>query len=162
MIVGNGWCVVENPKCATQSMRAALPESHITAEQHQYLWDVFPDVRCVVVRNPFDRMVSGWRYNGRLGDFKKWLTGAPWSASGLDIKRTPQTTWAWRCNHVIRFEALDDGWRRFLDKVSLPYRPLPHKNATEHDHYRDIIDAESRAIIEDRFYPDFAAWGYRW
>lgn len=164
MICGNGWCVIENPKCATQSFRAALPESYRTQNQHQYIWDkleAFP-VRCVVVRNPFDRIVSGWRYNGRLVDFSRWLKGAPWMDSGLDIKRTPQVTWAWNCNHVIRFEEIEDGWEKFLRKVNLPYRKLPHVNSTQHDHYKDIIGPEARQIIEDRFYPDMAAWGYRW
>ena len=156
--------MVENPKTASSSMREAL-RLFKRGERHRPVWGDKSRIRGVFVRNPFDRLVSGYFYNehrARIG-FHEWLTGQPWAVHGMDIKRVPQTAWAWGCTHVFRFEELESEWGRWLKTASLPSCELPRLNAgKERPHYRDFIDDASRAIIEDRFYPDFAAWGYRW
>lgn len=168
MIQGDGWCLVENPKCATNAMRAALkgflcdPEKHATATSRN---TAGKQLRAVCVRNPFDRIVSGWAYNTR-GEtpFFEWLTDpSPWECGvGLDFRRVPQTAWAWRCNHIMRYERLDGDWKRFCGAIGRKTVPLGVENASHRPHYRDVIDPRSRAIIEDRFAPDIATFGYEW
>ena len=168
MITGPDWLLIENPKTATQAMRSALSEFPVTAHRHQPFWGGSKRVRAVFVRNPFDRMVSAYLYNvhhTRRGKvpFSDWLQGAPWFDLGHDLKRTSQMIWAWGATDVMRYESLDEDWPALLQKIGLRDRPLPRVNASgDRPHYRDLIDARSRAIIEDRFAPDMFMWGYRW
>lgn len=169
MIQGKTWALVENPKCASTSMRAALLGFVVDPEKHAPFTSqrIAPGkpFRAVCVRNPFDRIVSGWAYNRRPGvSFLEWLVDPqPWEVGvGLDFKRVPQTAWAWRCNHIMRFERLDEDWPRFCEEAGIGDRPLGRANSRPHAKYRDVICATARALIEDRFAPDFARWEYGW
>ncbi len=169
MIQGPDWAFVENPKCASNSIRAALLGFTVDPEKHAPFTSqrIAPGKRkrFVVVRNPYDRLVSGWAYNTNGAvPFLEWLTAPEtWDVGvGLDFKRVPQTAWAWRCNRIVRFERLLDEWPSVCDGLGIPFRDLPHHNAREHAHYRDVICPEARVIIEDRFRPDLMRWEYRW
>lgn len=170
MISGGDWIAVCNPKAASTSLRAALGEFPRIAEVHVPLCSARlcdgARVRAVIIRNPYDRIVSGWVHNARDGEpFDEWLkSGTSLECGvGLDFKRVPQRAWAQKCNALIRFEHLDQDFDHFCRAVKIAPRPFPHEGAGRpRPHYRDMIDSKSRAIVEDRFAPDFEAWGYRW
>lgn len=169
MIGADGWGLVENPRTGSTSIHFAARQFHLPVERHvPFTSQRIVDgrrIRAVVVRNPYDRLVSGWYYNApREMSFLEWLQGPPSMECGvgLDFKRVPQTAWAFRCNHILRFERLADDWKAFTHGLGLSL-PLGHENATpERGHYRDIIYPQARRIIEDRFAPDFQRFGYEW
>jgi len=171
MVIGDEWVLVENPKTGSSSMRQALLAmgADYAASKHTPLTDpqIAPArrLRFVVVRNPYDRMVSAWKHNVKLArpdePFEDWLLGPAWEAGvGLDIKRVPQTVWAWKCNVILRFENIDAEWARMLNAIGLPHRPLPRVNVGDRPPYQEVYTPRTRQIVEDRFGADLDRWGY--
>lgn len=169
MIAGKDWLFVGNPKAASTTLRHAfihdLQGETLYTQHIPYITaSMVPAVRlCIVcVRNPWDRMVSGWAYNTHMGEsFESWLTGSKWEVGiGLDFKRCPQTCWAWQCNKVLRFERLQEDWDRLCERQGWPRRDLRHKNPSERPDYRNVYTDRTREIVADRFAPDIEAWGY--
>jgi len=171
MLAGDGWVFVENPKTGTRSWFAAL-RKHCGAEvidsTHATLMTRYnfnkPPLCAVVVRNPWDRMVSGWAHHAKDTsiNFEAWLTGEPWEAGvGLDIKRVPQTCWAWQCNHIMMFEYLEAEWEDFLRTIGMPNIKLPNRNqSVRPKDYREVYNDRTRQLVADRFAPDIQRWGY--
>jgi len=172
MIVGDNYVFVENPKTASSSCRRgfqAVGGNTMFSKHCTLMADPYPDrpYKIVVVRNPFDRIISMWKYNHEHMELNDWLKGRAWEVgTGIDVKRCPQRAWAFRCSVIVKYEELQERWPKLLNTMGLPYTPLPVLNVTKGrmglPHYRDIIDDEARAIIEDRFYPDFEEFGYSW
>ncbi len=169
MLIDQHLCFVSNPKTGSTSAQHALSTSGIGKVYGERHMPAGPWLRnkhwvCgVFVRNPFDRLVSGWAYTKRNSQisFSEWLRGEAWYAGGVDFKRTSQAYWAnFTANFVMRFEHIEDDWGAFLRRAGLPQIMIEHKNGSEHPHYREIISQKDRAIIEDRFAHDLVTWGY--
>ena len=112
MVVGDNWVFIENPKTASSTIRSHLLANggEVIKTKHMTLMDsqTAPEkpIRFVVVRNPWDRMVSAWSYNTQMKTpFEEWLTGDKWEAGvGLDLKRCPQTCWTVRASKILFYE----------------------------------------------------------
>ena len=160
---------VENPKTASKSVRTMLEKHGGTDIGHNH-WNLrnvkeFGSFRyrVVMVRNPFDRMVSGFHYATRgVGDFKSWVKGMDYVlAPGIDFKRTSQLHWTCQCNVVLKFEEMDKVIETFRTILDNPDLELPHNHKTQNRKpYQEYYDAETRAIIEDRFAMDILKMGY--
>lgn len=131
------------------------------------------DLRYCVVRNPFDRLISGWAY-GQLTllkngmdwseqghSFRKWLVGQPWhiGSLGIDFKRESQHFWALKCNRVILFHELRNEWPRVQRELGIDDE-LPWENRTigSRPPMEMFYDAETRMIVEDRFKWELDRW----
>jgi hypothetical protein len=177
MIIMDDLIFVENPKTASKSISVML-EKHggnrsLVKRNHTALVEfneMLPKkkFRVVVVRNPFDRMVSGWLYTvgekrgGGKEEFKSWIKGWDWTvAPGIDFKRTSQLYWMSHCNIVIRFEKVEEGLRRVLEKVGIVDYELPHMHkSVNRQPYQEYYDEEAKAIISDRFAMDLEKLEY--
>lgn len=168
MIVGPDWICVENPKTGSNSMRRTLLAEGGEVVHHKHLTMMaahnLPPKRhvFVVVRNPWDRMVSGWAYATKQEEpFETWLTGGVWDVgAGLDFKRVPQTVWADQCSRWLRFEDLEGEWERYSKHLGFT-TPLRHMNAsTRPTDYREAYNLRTKNIVMDRFWPDIEQWGY--
>lgn len=162
MMVGASFIFVENPKAASRSVSDALRHvADYDASSHVHSPDVPPTDKLIVgvVRHPFDRIVSGWRY------FCRWRREVSLIAYlgmdsddllGVPFQHWPQGRWLDRCHVVLRFERLALEFRRVFGL------DLPHMNTSDRGHYRDHFDTRTRRIVEKRFAADFARWGYSW
>jgi hypothetical protein len=177
-----GFTVVEVPKNASTSLRRALepyqlpdcqlpgprPARHATFEAIQD-WELG---HCIgVVRNPFERMVSMWRYCQRkraevskMG-FADFVADYVWmehsTGDRIPITHTPQSVWLTSCDTVIRFERLHlDAFGVFaLQGVRL--KALPVKNAAPiGGDWRDEYTTKLRDTVHERFALDFQKWRY--
>lgn len=170
MIIGEKYVFIENPKTASTSISHALRSSghgrnvygkHIPLVDTRMLRRSEDDPRgrhiiACVVRNPFERMVSGWLHTTkRRQTFREWLRGDEWRCGPFDFKRTPQTAWTHQCTLIISFADLEAGFANFCDRAGLPRIKLDHKNASKPYNYEDELTDADREIIRDRFYPDF-------
>lgn len=171
MVIGgkapHKFVLVENPKCASTSLRWAFRElgGEPILQKHSRLVELEDrdDYRhkVCVVRNPWDRMVSAWSYAGKNYEFEEWLTDQePWANYGIDMKRTPQIAWSFRCNHTVKYEYLEESWPKLLERMQLPFVPLPKRNTSEHKPYQEYYNDRTREIVADRFGPDIKQFGY--
>ena len=130
-----------------------------------------------VVRNPWDRAVSGWHYLFHKPDketiFQTYIDkGTPTFeefVTSLETVRTddvwftgatPQCAWFRSgIDAVLNFHNLENEFgavQRGLGDL----RPLPHLNASSHKHYRTYFTPETRAIIADLFEEDIRTFGF--
>jgi len=111
------------------------------------------------VRNPWDRIVSLWKYSAYSG----WTTpDLPFSVflsrvedgrtnKNLCLHAEPQSI-SFLCDgkqyvdFIGRFENLQDDWRYVAEKVGLP-SDLPVMRKTEHDHYREYHNSETEEVV---------------
>lgn len=178
MILGPEFVFVENPKTASGACRdtimQACPEAisvcrhHDPYVDHNMLRGNIRDVRAVVVRNPFDRIVSMYCSERPTGSLLQWLTSpTPWEPQTprIDAKRTPQIIWTNMTTHILRYENLQEDFEKFCTDAKIPVTKLLVRNtsvARMGRHYRDVIGPSARRIIEDRFAPDLSEFGYTW
>jgi len=175
MIYGDNFIFIRNPKTGSTSCATALRAAGAKSKFHHHspLMEVEmkpcqPKFCAVVVRNPYDRMVSAWAGNteGEGESFLEWLASPePWLCGpSIDGKRVPQIMWTNGTDWIMDFDFLPEQFEEFTSALGLDAK-LPHQNkseAREGMHYRDIIDGRSREIIEDRFAPDFEVFGFKW
>jgi hypothetical protein len=123
-----------------------------------------------VVRNPFDRLVSAWRY---LPDFRdrplEWvLENLPrgghdarhLSVTQAQMLRDPATG-RLVADDLIRFESLQEGFDRVCDRLGMPRRELPRIKIGDRERdYRGYYSERSRALAERLFREDLACFNY--
>ena len=131
----------------------------------------------VFVRNPFERLVSGWKsflektppyvhtdfkMFIKNNDGKSWLT-----KDGL----TQNDHWSPLCHYVEykdknkfvdfigRFENLNYDWEYVAKKINLN-TTLPKVNSSSHSYYRNYYDDEIKELVSEFYKRDFDLLGY--
>ncbi len=139
------------------------------------------------VRNPYDKIVSEYKwftntehnypgkhvkdfYNGvDFKTFVKIFTEWPKSKSkhnrnkgdyyhGLSYTHLLQPIN--QINFIGRFENFQEDFDIVCDKIGIPQQELPHKYATDHKHYTEYYDDETREIVAERYAKDIEYFGY--
>jgi hypothetical protein len=118
------------------------------------------------VRNPWDRFVSCWffkKYNARHTIPKN----LPLKEFLLNILATDQKTQhsyirGFTNNSFVgRFESLQEDFNMVCDKIGIPQQKLPHTNKTNHKHYAEYYDDETRKIVAEKYARDIEYFGYK-
>lgn len=177
------WALVQNPKAASLSLQVAL-EAHslpIPATRRHSLFEPLlghmrENIGCVV-RDPWDRVASGylyWRRQPRanpLLSFRDFLQGRRVGSvmncgpAMLDFMRTPQTVWAREATHILRFENLEADFRAFCcDAGIYPIPELPQLNKRHEGFQLKTLYTEEWMVdfVASRFDPDIIQFGYDW
>jgi hypothetical protein len=126
--------------------------------------------RFAVVRNPWDRFVSGWKYceSTRERALREVLSALPRQGHDYRHVTRPQHTTLFEergeavVDYLIRFERLQDGFDAVCDLIGKARCSLPHRNRGARGHYRDYFDAESRRIFLQNFAKDVELFGYEY
>ena len=139
------------------------------------------------VRNPWDRACShyhdqirrGWDFYPRPVSFetfvKKFLKKLPMDRHGrkrpfesfVNLSASPCFDWLVDENGNIivdfvgRFENLRNDFNIVCDKIGIPQRYLPHVLKTNHKHYTEYYNNETRKIIAERYARDIRHFGYK-
>jgi len=137
-----------------------------------YIWDRRPNYFVFsTVRNPFDRLVSGWLYLGEtrsrplidvISDKKPTdLVHRHILRPQIAILRHPDTG-ALVTDELIRYETLQTDFDRICGLIGKPRTQLPTKNVGKRRRrdYRTYFDDETRALAEELFRDDLDAFGY--
>jgi Sulfotransferase family len=123
-----------------------------------------------VVRNPFDRLISSWKYlhSTRTRTLLDALRQPP--KLGHDYKHftRPQiailrdaTSRMLVTNFLVRFEHLQDDFNIVCDLLGKPRLLLSHLNASQRQWgYRQYFDRETRQLAEAMFAEDITTFGY--
>lgn len=122
------------------------------------------------VRNPFDRLISGWKNNGEtrvlplIDIVEKWPTEfhahmhitRPQTAILLDPESGSLVT-----DDLIRFESMQADFDRICDRIGKPRMELPHINSSERERdYRKYFTTYTRQLTERQFADDLRIFGY--
>ena len=131
-----------------------------------------------VVRNPWDRAVSGWNYLFKTPhidtNFQSYIDKTPAPTFEeflyqLDTVKTeqfwfdgttPQVAWLDPVDIVLSFHNLQNDFRHIQYALN-DFRPLPRLNASiPHINYRSYYTPETRALVSEIFEQDIRAFGF--
>ncbi len=123
-----------------------------------------------VIRNPFDRLISGWKQQKTTRDLPLEAIVEEWPKEfGLynHISR-PQVvilkdrkTGQLVTDDLIRYESLQSDFDRVCEKIGKPRIQLPHLNSSVRERgYRDYFTGHTRKLVEAHFAEDFEKFGY--
>jgi hypothetical protein len=155
------------------SISAMIAEHHVSQE-----W-VNSAFKFAFVRNPWDRLVSlyywlGHHTGGEKGlffdEYIRMIAGGNcYEPPGLmNIRGLYQANrmvdWLrpdgnWLPDFIGRFENLPEEWR-IIQKILDCKIPLVKGNSTQHAHYRDYYNDESRDLVAKRFEEDIDIFKY--
>jgi len=123
-----------------------------------------------VVRNPWDRFVSGWKYCESTKHLSLIEALRHLPAEGFDYRHVtrPQAdilmddSGSLVVDCLVRFETLQADFDRVCDRLGRPRTVLTRVNCGSRLGYRDYFDddGEARRLFRDRFGRDAALFGY--
>ncbi len=123
-----------------------------------------------VVRNPWDRFVSGWKYLAATRDLPLLdvLQNPPAPETGHDYRHLtrPQLEILTDANgrfvpdYVLRFENLAADYEKFCQLIGKKNTALPRLNTTPHQPYQEYFDAPTLELFKRRFQKDVEFFGY--
>ena len=144
--------------------------------------DIFKEINethftFMFVRNPWDRLVSFYKNKFREGFSKIHKISNPESICfksfmGDFLINDPVDTDKHWCvqsnfsfiseiNFIGKFENLQEDFDTICDKIGIERNQLPHKNATNHTHYTEYYDDETRSIVAEKYAKDIEYFGYK-
>ena len=126
-------------------------------------------VTFAVVRNPWTRFISGWRYcdstkNRPLKDVLRELPQSGHDYRHLtrqqcDTLVSPDGEFA--VQHLLRYERLQEDFDNLCDIIKKPRDRLPHHKASgETIDYRAVFDDEAQEMFRANFARDIEVLGY--
>jgi hypothetical protein len=142
-------------------------------------WDNY--FKFAFVRNPWDKMVSQYFYiqkntNGLYEQsFEEFITAFKDCSEneyierkGIKVKFNPiQLPWISdddgniMMDFIGRFENLQEVFNTVCYKIKIPHRKLPHENETNHEHYSEYYNDETKGIVAKKFEKDIEHFGYK-
>ena len=113
------------------------------------------------VRNPYDLVVSWWT---------RTYAQSRWSSFHDFVREWDEPVYVkdgrmfhhWKPGvQVLRFEELQEDFDTLLRRYRLPHVTLLHENRSNHRHpWSECYDAESYALVNERFRAEIVAFGY--
>ena len=115
------------------------------------------------VRNPFDKLVSMYRYRvsrsgGEKYNLKEFLLKTKTSTDVWDWSQVDLTS---GCDFIGKYENLQKDFDTICEKIGIPQQELPHTNSQERKHYTEYYDDETRSIVAEKYAKDIEYFGYK-
>lgn len=121
------------------------------------------------VRNPWCRMASFYIFQknsnflalpslSATASFKDFLLA---SEDYIELTQYDYVNGFDDNSFIGRFENLQQDFDIICDKIGIPRQKLPHSNKTEHKHYAEYYDDETREIVAQKYADDIKFFGYK-
>jgi hypothetical protein len=112
-----------------------------------------------MIRNPYDRIISFWKWSSKylkktLNEFLSEKNISPL----LDFFSIDSKV---EVNNFIRYENLQEDFNAFCNQIGIPPQQLPHKNSSNHKHYTEYYDDETRQIVAEKYAKDIEYFNYK-
>jgi hypothetical protein len=126
---------------------------------------VFKDYfKFTFVRNPWARCVSSYEYILKWN--KENNVALPESfvsfLNNIGVgKYGQQSDFGYGCDYFAKLENLSDDLDFLCEKLKLPRYKLPHRNKTNHKHYTEYYDEETKAIVDEMYAKDIEQFEYK-
>lgn len=137
-----------------------------TSKEYERVWDDY--FKFAFVRNPWDRMISNWKMLMSNISFVEFVKLYPYRNNlGCIWHTLPMWTHIFdnKGNKLVdfigKFENLQEDFNTICDKIGIPQKQLPHKNATKHKHYTEYYDEETKEIVAKKYAKDIEYFGYK-
>lgn len=172
------------PKCASTTIRNLLfPDawkgSGDNPCRHSLLEPIIPNKKYfsfTFVRNPWSRMVSNWSHfcskpliRKKLEDsdvdmnccrsFKDFVymtlkfNNHHWQPQHLYIPKSG-------CDFIGKTENFNEDFNRVCEALQIPSQNLSRQNTSDHKHYTEYYDDETREIVAQKYAKDVDLFGY--
>jgi chondroitin 4-sulfotransferase 11 len=127
------------------------------------------------VRNPWGLRVSLRKWlakhaQGRLGKYARRLSFSDWikryvvncrpNQTGVGLTQLGYLNPVEDMDFIGRFENLQQDFDIICDKIGIPQQELPHENKTNHKHYTEYYDDETKSIVAKKYRKDIEYFGY--
>lgn len=183
---------LHNPKCGGASVKEAMkdycenypfiPEGQTSQHYHHWPasqaksyfkqigmdWKWSTYFKFTFVRNPWDRMVSLWKFDKEKGlhskNFEEWLltSSARISAHSSYEKYYLEDSLSSKCiNFIGRLEYIQRDVHYICEKLSLPAIEVQKINTTNRKHYSLYYTDSSIKFVEDLFKSDIKRFKYK-
>lgn len=149
---------------------------------HQVRSEVGPEVfsayfKFTVVRNPWDKAVSGYVYMDEREDLRDYVgmkRGAEFNTYLDLIARKRHVQWEPQSNFVRdenneplldfvgRFENYPAAVAEVLQRIGVGPQPLPHENRSERRPYQSYYDREAKERVASLYAADIRTFGYEY
>ena len=173
-----------NPKCGSRSILNFLKEhTNISVDSYSVSfeedWQNY--FKFVITRNPWDRLLSAWKNKVKEQwdekyacphfriEYFKFFYDKDFSffVKNVNLTGNPhvnaQSTFFDydNINFIGKFENLQEDFDIICDKIAIPQQKLPHKNKTNHKHYTEYYNDETRKIVAKKYAEDIERFGYK-
>ena len=113
------------------------------------------------VRNPWGKAVSEWKYFNKVVNLNLTFKESLSRRYPFKDHELQQIIFTQGCDFIGRFENLQEDFNIICDKIGIPHQQLPRKNATNHKHYTEYYDNETRSIVAQKYARDIEHFGYK-
>ena len=119
------------------------------------------------VRNPWDRLLSFYLF--KKTDRANMKIPDDLSLKDFILAANGQTTFNQKSyvdgfdEHCLigRFENLQGDFDKICDMLGIPKNKLPLRNATDHNHYTEYYDNETRRLVSEKYSKDIEYFNYK-
>lgn len=142
-------------------------EKHITCEQARKIytnnWEEY--FKFSVVRNPWDMMVSWYKWRKLKCNYRDYLVN--YNLHTQYVSTTKASDYLLdddnklQVDFVCRFENLQTDFETVCKKIGIKDVKLPHKNKTNNKHYTEYYDDETKQIVAEKYAKDIEYFGYK-
>ena len=133
--------------------------------------------KMMVIRNPWDRMVSWWEYTKHHHphhklNFSDWLRGKRMRIASdgtflmsqvhFQLSMKPEDVETWIPCYALNFDMLDRDWKKFCENTGVDIE-LPYKNqSAEKRHYTEVYDTwDDVNLVQNLFIEDIETFGWQ-
>jgi hypothetical protein len=171
---------IQIPKTATSSIHSVLAEhmeydySKISRHaKYSEAAEFYPEsknyFKFSFVRNPWDRLLSFYLFKKTDKAKQKIPNNLPLKDFLLTALISGQTAFdqssyinGFSENFFVgRFENLQGDFDKICDMIGASSCQLPLKNTTDHNHYTEYYDNETRRLVSEKFARDIDHFGYK-